>query len=299
MQILQERDKLVIYNSETRQMLIEMNVAQFETFNLEELRHELSCYQRLEDIVLSKYKQIILSLYKNKPDFFDNVDSRKIPEALIQNDFVRTVDRNLFLSTFDYDIAKCLKQKTLIFWGESMTTHMLVNALQETAKEIIVKGTRKTPNFNYLPPTVYKNFLLEGSEFEAGKVIHIVYENNFTAEQLNLLSQQLKGANSVLYYKAGVNELFIGPLIIGEDTCSFEDYQQQYPSRLGQLSQSVATIAAGVIQRILYFLILDALAYIGEDAQLPLNSVFKMNTYTLALQTKKIFKGISNCDHVI
>ncbi len=292
-QIIEEGKKLLFYNTETRQILVEMEMTNKQVFDLKEFCHAAYYYQTIEEIASGKYRQIILSLYKKKPEFFDVADPKQTEQALTQNDIELTVDKNLFFLTFNYNVAEHLKQREVVFWGESEATKLVIDSLLPTAKSITVYTTAKENKSIYSEEVVRKNWLEAQSATMSDQAIHVIYENNFSSEQLELLNKQLDKNATVLYYKAGINELFIGPLVIGEETCSYTDYQVQCPSTAGRLSKSAAYIGAGLINRIVYFLILEALPYIGEDAQLPINSVFKMNTYTLALDTHKIFKGVS------
>lgn len=41
-------------------------------------------------------------------------------------------------------------------------------------------------------------------------------------------------------------------------------------------------------------MMMDSLEYFGEDAQLPINSVFLINRYTLEGSTQKIWRGYRN-----
>lgn len=293
-QIIEEGKKLLFYNTDTRQILVEMEVTDKQTFDLKEFCNVAYYYQTIEEIASGKYRQIILSLYKKKPNFFDVADREKTEQALIQNDIELTVDKNLFFLTFDYNVAEQLKKKDIVFWGESEATKLVVDSLQPIAKSITICTTTEKKKWTYPKKAVCKNWLEDHSEIAADQAVHVIYENDFSYEQLEALNRQLGSRANVLYYKAGINELFIGPLVLGDETCSYADYQIQCPSTAGRLSKSAAYISAGLINRILYFLILDTLPYIGEDAQLPINSVFKMNTYSFALDTHKIFKGVSD-----
>lgn len=293
-QVIEEGEKLLFYNTDTRQILVAMKITDKQTFNLEEFRYIAYYYQTLEEIVSGKYKQIILSLYKRNPEFFETVNQEYMEQALIQNDIELTIDKNLFFLTFEYNTINQLKQKDVIFWGESEVTRLLAESLHSLAKSIIIYTTKGRENkIGYPKGVVLKEWSETQSDISNNKTIHVVYENEFSNEQLRCLNENIDNKGSVLNYKATVNELIIGPLVIGDETCSYDDYTMQYPSTTGLLSKSIAYISTGLINRLLYFIILDSLPYIAEDAQLPINSVFRMNTYTLALDTHKIFKGVS------
>jgi len=287
-----EDNKLIFYNAETRQILVEIELKKEESFDLEEFRHSIKYYQTAEEISKGKFKHIILSLYKKKPEYFDYMDNEQTRLAITQNDIELTVDKNAFFLTFDYEVIEKLNKKKVVFWGESKTTETLANSLREIVGLITIYTTRNECLYTYSDDINIQPWSKDVPIDE--DAIHIVYENEFSIQQLQILSELLETKTKTLYYKVGIDELIIGPLALGDETCSYQDYQMQYPSKNGNLSTSAAYIGAGIINRILYFLILDSLEYIGEDAQLPINSIFKMNTYTLGLDTQKIFKGVSS-----
>ena len=291
-QVAENEEKLLIYDSEINQILVEIKKDKKQKFNLEEFKLSAYFYQKIEKIFLDKYGQIILSLYKKKPEFFDVIKYEEQELASIQNDIELTVDKNLFFLTYEYDVKKYLEKKHVVFWGESEITKLLADSLQTIVASLTIYRIKKDFEFIYYENVELKNWKVDYLGSVNEQVLHIVFENSFSEEDIKVLNKQLGNKVKVLYYKAGVNELLIGPLIIGKETCSYEDYQAQLPSYCGRLSKTAAYIGAGLINRIIYFLILDTLAYIGEDAQLPINSVFKMNTYSLALETYKIYKGV-------
>lgn len=294
--VAEENKKLLVYDQKSRRILSEIQLnTEHDPFHLEEFQLLAYHFHTIPSIFQSRYGRLLLSLYKNKPSYFEEGSDETAAKEKRQTDIEQTVNRDLFFLTYEYDAAESIGKKTIYIWGYTRIVQLLLPNLSGLFRNVIVllSSTDERPEKREEGVAFCEAESWAEAEEVETSAVHLISRNAFGHDQFWKITKQLQAREStVLHYGMTVKELQVGPLVIGGQTAQYGDFDQQYKPTSGILSETLAYVGAGLVNRTLYFLLLDSLAYLGEDAQLPLNTVFTVDKYTLEGTACKIWKEV-------
>ncbi|UAC48732.1 hypothetical protein K6959_01790 [Bacillus aquiflavi] len=306
--------ELLVYNANEEKIFLKLSVANDESFSINELQHLLYHFHRIGYVIKSKYGKIVLSLYYKYPELFQTSTQDSIMLDVLSYELDEAIDFNHFFNTYEYSFERT-RNKQIVLWGGTVPSAFIMNNIVNFNIETILIGSKedKVEPLNMLAydgetgegklnallkriPQTVQTYYLEDETYKSKlakeNAIHIICTNSFSDEQLAQITEQLEAnkLNKLLYYGMYEKELVIGPLVIPDETARYTDFRRSYDGSKGTFTSITNHLSAGILTRIIYYLLVDSLKYLAEDAQLPLNAIFTINKYSLTGTAIKILK---------
>ncbi len=304
---------LLVYNVKEEKIFLKIPLTKIPAFSIVELKTILYRFTSLEVVTKSKYASLVLSLYSKYPDIFVYSDE----PSLLKKDAMRyemeqTMDVSKLYATYPFSMDNMLN-KQLVLWGGSKANVYVYESARGmgvpvtfvlSMDEVIEPndmlhaeeqvGTRKIELIQKMiaDDEHAKLYVLEEELYkeEVSKIhsLHVLCCNCFSAPQIDHINEIIQQDHQhLLYYGMYESELVIGPLVIPNQTQHYADFEKHDVSHKIPFPTIFHHLSAGIIQRISYYVWMDALKYVAEDAQLPLNSIFVIHQRSLLGTSKK------------
>lgn len=314
---------LLVYDSVRKLAFYKIKVPDAKNLLEMEINQYAHRFQSLNDLSRLWYGKVLVMLFRKSPDLFEQAESvsELVNDAVI-GDIMDTVDFNQFFLTYSFSEKRNLAIP-VILWGNSVTNLQLFNLFANLSikvslviskddlvgiQEMSFSGWKlgekleEALNRQYSHKVNANVFLIENEgdcqNLLEEKGLHIVHNCMLLSQDGKNFMQQLEASTpeAILYYGMHENELTIGPLVIPGESATYEDFMRIYQKRQRNIPIVMNFIATGMIVRICYFVLVQSLKYLAADVQIPINSAFCIDQYTMNSKVIPIIGGTSNED---
>lgn len=312
---------LLVYDTEKKMAFFKIRVSNIEEMIRLKINDYAHHFQSLKKLSRVPHGRVLMMLYRKSPDLFEETTSESdlLTDAIL-GDMERTVDFNQLFLTYSFSEHNDLTTP-VILWGNSIANlqvfHLLANLSFNVTLVIsaddevgieemgLFDGKLGAPLSHVLDHRYSEKenatlFILEKERdcqsLLEKKALHIVSNKLFLYEDTKEFWRHLDhfAAEGILYYGMHENELTIGPFVIPGESATYEDFLQIYKNRQQDSPMMMNYIAVGMIIRITYFILAHSLKYLAADVQIPINSAFCIDQYSLNSKIIPIVRGTGN-----
>lgn len=312
---------LLVYDTEKKIAFLRIRVPNVEEMIDLKINHYAHSFQSLKDLSRVPHGKILIMLYHKSPNIFEQTssDSELLTGAII-GDIESTVDFNQCFLTYSFSEKNDLTTP-IILWGNSQANlhvfnlfanlSMNVSLVISTDDEVDINEMAlfdckwgeplcNVLNHKYSEKKNANIFFLENEKdchsLLDKKALHIVNNKLFLYKDTKEFWKHLdsSAAEGILYYGMHEHELTIGPFVIPGESATYEDFLETYKNKQQDCPMMMNHIAAGMMIRISYFILTHSLKYLAADVQIPINSAFCIDQYSLNSKLIPIIRGTRN-----
>lgn len=312
---------LLVYDTEKKMAFFRIRVPNVEEMISLKINDYAHHFQSLQNLSRVAHGRILIMLYQKAPDLFEESTSEAdlLTDAVI-GDIENTIDFNQLFLTYSFSEQKKLTTP-IILWGKSqanlqvfqyfanlsMNVSLVISAEDEVGIEEMAlfdgklgESLSNVLNHRYSKKKNANLFFLENERdcqsLLEKNALHIVSNKLFLYKDTKEFWRNLdcSAAQGILYYGMHENELTIGPFVIPGESATYEEFLQTYKSRQQDAPWMMNHIASGMIIRISYFVLAHTLKYLAADVQIPINSIFCIDQYSLNSKIIPIVRGTGN-----
>lgn len=298
--LFQDGDCIGVYDKESKLLILRIKAGE-DAFSIS-IQRELARPQKIAWLAHQDYWKWLGTIVKNYPDLFDVVGEEDVITKNEDNNYFSIVDRGNFAEKFHGNSQFMGSQ--IFLWGDTALNRALYRELQTNTDRIFIikrEGDMAEENCSYKLMEDLDYIMIDEKDVKDTIIrsIDVVLCDATGISVQNLLKWNAfitKKECVTLFYKNGLEQAVIGPLVVGGESACLSCLDQQdklkkyYDRENGFLDSVNIHLLLFFILRILYYVKDDNLAYLLSDVQIPINKIITINKKNIMAKMEYIYR---------